>query len=163
MTDIILTPALERQYNRLQDIRGEWCSSKRRVEQDRTSETVVLDGSRLDNVPGFFLALGEAVNGSDGYFGACLDSLSDCLCGGFGLALPLKIEILNSRVARENLGPEAVAAWDMLQSRRISTTIDSDNKEDTSHASLTKAPVHNYFDEVIEVFQNAGAEVKLIA
>ena len=161
MTDIALTPALVQQYDRLQNIREEWCSLRLKVAKDRTDETIVLDGSKIDGIPGFFLTLGEEVNGTDGYFGACLDSLSDCLCGGFGLALPLTIKVLNERTARENLGSEAIAVWDLLQGQRISAAIDAD-QVNSNAASLPNAPVLNYFDQVLEVFQNAGVKTKLI-
>lgn len=44
----------------------------------------VIDGARLSDTDGFYTALGEAVNGAGGYFGRGLDSLNDCLRGGFG-------------------------------------------------------------------------------
>lgn len=101
MADVSLTPTLVRQFDRLQEVREEWCNSHSdRANADRINETIILDGSKIDSVPSFFLELGQAVNGPNGYFGACLDSLSDCLCGGFGLAMPITIEIRDSRVAR---------------------------------------------------------------
>ncbi len=43
-----------------------------------------LDGSAINNPDDLYRLLGEAVNGPGGYFGANLDSLNDCLGGGFG-------------------------------------------------------------------------------
>jgi len=57
----------------------------------------ILNGQYITDVPSFYLSLGEAINGSRGYFGACLDSLSDCLCGGFGAKPPFTIQIAKSR------------------------------------------------------------------
>ena len=42
-------------------------------------------------------------NGPGGYFGGDLDALDDCLCGGFGLRLPITIRIGNSTAARHTL------------------------------------------------------------
>ncbi len=43
-----------------------------------------LDGRRIGGLEDFWVLLGEAVNGTGGYFGRNLDSLNDCLRGGFG-------------------------------------------------------------------------------
>jgi len=50
-----------------------------------------LDGLGIENTQGIFCALGEAVNGPGGYFGSGLDSLADCLRGGFGASAPFSI------------------------------------------------------------------------
>ncbi|MFI6514793.1 barstar family protein [Spirillospora sp. NPDC050679] len=51
----------------------------------RRSGTVFeLDGTHVTESAGFFCALGEAINGPGGYYGIGLDSLSDCMSGGFG-------------------------------------------------------------------------------
>src|SRR6266496_2594806 len=43
-----------------------------------------IDGERIQDTDGFYTMVGEAVNGPGGYFGRGLDSLNDCLRGGFG-------------------------------------------------------------------------------
>jgi hypothetical protein len=51
------------------------------------SEPIVIykiNGDRVHLMRGFYEVVGEAVNGPGGYFGQDLDSLSDCLAGGFG-------------------------------------------------------------------------------
>ncbi|GGM58472.1 hypothetical protein GCM10012275_32120 [Longimycelium tulufanense] len=48
-----------------------------------TSE-IVLNGEHIVDLDSFYLAIGEAVNGPGGYFGWNLDSLTDCLHGGWG-------------------------------------------------------------------------------
>lgn len=50
-----------------------------------------LDGTHVDDRPSFYCALGEAVNGPGGYFGADLDALADCLRGGFGATTPFTL------------------------------------------------------------------------
>ena len=160
MTDFTLAPKLVQQYKRLQDVRDEWCNSKVNSSiNDKVNETIVLDGKEFDSIPGFFLVLGEVANGNNGYFGACLDSLSDCLCGGFGLALPLTIEIHNIQIARERLGPTAIAAWNLLRHQRISAA--SDKHDPMNADSLPRNASDNYFDKALEVFQNAGARIKI--
>jgi RNAse (barnase) inhibitor barstar len=54
--------------------------------------------------PGFYCAIGEAVNGPGGYFGANLDALRDCLRGGFGATAPFHLVWHASTVARTSLG-----------------------------------------------------------
>ncbi|MFG2005857.1 barstar family protein [Spirillospora sp. NPDC048911] len=48
--------------------------------------TFELDGTFVTESAGFFCAIGEAVNGPGGYYGIGLDSLSDCMSGGYGTA-----------------------------------------------------------------------------
>jgi RNAse (barnase) inhibitor barstar len=43
------------------------------------------------------------MNGPGGYFGSSLDSLSDCLSGGFGPAPPFELAWTKSDMARESL------------------------------------------------------------
>lgn len=49
------------------------------------------DGRFATDHAGLYLALGEAVNGPGGYFGAGPDSLADCLRGGFGATVPFTV------------------------------------------------------------------------
>ncbi|NMI02379.1 hypothetical protein HF638_00220 [Paenibacillus sp. SZ31] len=57
------------------------------------NQTYYVDGRNITDKISFYFALGESINGPGGYFGGCLDSLSDCLCGGFGVKPPFTIEI----------------------------------------------------------------------
>ncbi|MGW0334418.1 barstar family protein [Streptomyces sp. NPDC003011] len=66
--------------------------------------TYHLDGHHVTDEPGFFCALGEAVNGPGGYFGWGLDTLSDCLCGRWGAAGPFTLVWHDADVARTCLG-----------------------------------------------------------
>ncbi|MGW0395489.1 hypothetical protein ACWDYJ_32365 [Streptomyces sp. NPDC003042] len=47
-----------------------------------------LDGRHVTDVPGIYLAVGEAVNGPGGYLGANPDALAGCLGGTFGYTAP---------------------------------------------------------------------------
>lgn len=53
-----------------------------------TGATFDLDGTYVEDPVSFLCALGEAINGPGGYFGAGSDSLRDCLAGGFGARPP---------------------------------------------------------------------------
>jgi RNAse (barnase) inhibitor barstar len=70
----------------------------------------VIDGEDFDDFSGFLCAMGEAVNGPRGYFGADLQSFDDCLFGGFGLEAPCRIRWRNAARSRERLGPAALVA-----------------------------------------------------
>nr|WP_203614952.1 barstar family protein [Streptomyces sp. SID13726] len=73
--------------------------------QDRPPGTTYhLDGRHITDLPGFFCALGEAVNGPGGYFGWGLDALNDCLRGRWGAAPPFHLVWHDSEVARQCLG-----------------------------------------------------------
>lgn len=69
-----------------------------------------LDGERVEDAAGLYCALGEAVNGPGGYFGADLDSLRDCLRGGFGVQGPFELRWKGANLARARLASAAAAA-----------------------------------------------------
>jgi hypothetical protein len=71
-----------------------------------------IDGAEIADLPAFFCALGEAINGPGGYFGRpSLMSLQDCLFGSFGVTLPFVLQIMNVDACRTNLGGRALAEW----------------------------------------------------
>jgi len=66
-------------------------------------QTFELDGAHVTDDPSFYCALGEAINGPGGYFGADLDGLADCFRGGFGATPPFRLVWLHSEVAIRHL------------------------------------------------------------
>ncbi|MER7985335.1 barstar family protein [Streptomyces noursei] len=75
-----------------------------RVRRDRPAgHAYELDGRHITDVPGLYLALGEAVNGPGGYFGGCLDALDDCLLGSFGYTAPATLLWRDAETARAHL------------------------------------------------------------
>ena len=68
------------------------------------NETYVLNGEHITDGPSFYLAMGEAVNGPGGYFGAGADGLSDCLSGDFGARTPFVLEWRDADIARAGMG-----------------------------------------------------------
>ncbi|MFB6604773.1 barstar family protein [Streptomyces noursei] len=89
--------------------RGAWLDLVRErccqhVHRDRPAgHAYALDGRHVTDVPGLYLALGEAVNGPGGYFGGCLDALNDCLLGSFGYTAPANLLWRDAETARAHL------------------------------------------------------------
>lgn len=76
----------------------------RRSRPDRPAgHAYELDGCHITDIPGLYLALGEAVNGPGGYFGACLAAVDDCLRGTFGYTAPATLLWRNAATAHEYL------------------------------------------------------------
>ena len=75
------------------------------TDPDRPSgATYHLEGRHIIDLPGFFCALGEAVNGPGGYFGHSEAALSDCLSGRWGALPPFTLVWHDADVARRCLG-----------------------------------------------------------
>ncbi|MEU8432049.1 hypothetical protein AB0F18_03920 [Streptomyces sp. NPDC029216] len=73
--------------------------------------TYHLDGRHVTDSEGFFCALGEAVNGPGGYFGRCLNGVSDALGGGFGATGPFTLVWHDHEVARRCLGVQPLTRY----------------------------------------------------
>jgi hypothetical protein len=73
-----------------------------------TGGTYRLDGRYVTDSPGFFCALGEAVQGPGGYYGDCLFWLHDFVTfGGHGPRAPFTLVWHDADVARRHLAIEA--------------------------------------------------------
>ncbi|WP_371481853.1 barstar family protein [Kitasatospora sp. NBC_00315] len=59
-----------------------------------------LRGADVTDRAGCYAAIGAALNGPGGYYGANLDALADCLRGGFGPAAPFTLVWHDAAVAR---------------------------------------------------------------
>jgi RNAse (barnase) inhibitor barstar len=110
-----------------------YCSWHCREVQVESLNHYELDGEQIIDPVSFYCALGEAINGPGGYFGADLDALNDCLRGGFGAIPPFNLVWRDSQVAREYLG----------------TLIDFGADE------------RSYFDTIIEILTAAKVRVDL--
>jgi RNAse (barnase) inhibitor barstar len=64
-----------------------------------------IDGRKIESAKDFYREIGSAVNGPGGYFGRNLDSLADCLRGGFGTPenRPYQFDWQHSAVAQRHL------------------------------------------------------------
>jgi hypothetical protein len=72
---------------------------------DRPSGTTFhLDGRHVTDEPGFFCAIGEAVNGPGGYFGSYNAAFDDCLRGRWGATPPFTLVWHDAHIARTCLG-----------------------------------------------------------
>lgn len=67
------------------------------------NDRFVLSGHNIADSLDFFCALGESINNVGGYYGKCINSLIDCLSGGFGAVPPFDIEWINHKESMENL------------------------------------------------------------
>lgn len=72
---------------------------------ERVGGTYDLDGRHVTDRAALYCALGEALGGPAGYYGANLDALADCLTGGFGPRPPFRLRWHHPAVAREHLEP----------------------------------------------------------
>ena len=169
-------------YRRLQKVRRVWGRCHYGKQEDICGRIVHLDGTRITDVPSFHLSLGEAVNGPNGYFGGCLDALSDCLCGDFGVLPPLTIRLSHFDEVRDALDDRA---WARFRAESFHEAVaNGANAEElvswgyfpddseaavarwtaTYAAALAGEPfdlkgVGSYFDAVLEVFVERGVEL----
>lgn len=60
-------------------------TARAEFDSDRPGGVHHLDGRYVTDVPGLYLALGEALLGPGHYFGRCYDAFRDCLGGGWGV------------------------------------------------------------------------------
>lgn len=141
--------------------------------------TVTLDGTWIDDVPSFYLALGEAINGPNGYFGGCLNALADCLCGGFGVLPPLTIYLSHFEEVRHALDSRASCRWRAESFRVLRDSGESTEQlvewgyfDDGSEAGITRwtgtyeaalagEPLDpdeffSYFDVLLDLFAEIG-------
>jgi RNAse (barnase) inhibitor barstar len=141
-----------------------------------------LDGTWINDIPSFYLSLGEAINGPNGYFGAGLDALPDCLNGGFGVLPPLTIRLSHFDEVRNALDGRA---WCRFRAEGFHEAVS--NGETTEQltdwgyfgdgseadiarwttlyeAALAGKPFGcdefgSYFDAIVEVLEAGGAEI----
>ncbi len=150
-------------YSQLQVVRESWCRNAHEV-HDRSDVTIELDGRELVDIPSFFLALGRAVNGLDGYYGGCLDAISDCLTGGFGLVAPFTLKIHNAESARNSLGRDALLLWRESWAANVLSD-PTMNERDLTDLGLPlselPADATPYFDSIVSVLTDGGVNVVL--
>ncbi|WP_411347693.1 hypothetical protein [Paenibacillus sp. WLX2291] len=66
------------------------------IYESKEPHSFKLDMHHVRDRVSFFLLLGECLNGPAGYYGIGLDSLKDCLYGGFGTVVPFTLQILHA-------------------------------------------------------------------
>lgn len=100
---------------RSQDYRYSQNFLKQTIPKDRIIKSIILDGEMIKSETDFFIHLGEALNGTWGYYGANLAALDDCLCGNFGVIPPFTIVWNNSDKSNKYLSREIIdgkSFWD---------------------------------------------------
>ncbi|MGW4199255.1 barstar family protein [Streptomyces sp. NPDC005004] len=116
--------------------------------------TYVLDGTRISTLEDFWRVVGEAVNGTGGYFGRNLDAFADCLSGGFGTPDDddYVVEWRDHQVSRERLGhPETARQLEIRLARchpanRPSVRADLDAAREGRGTTV--------FDWLVEIFDD---------
>lgn len=167
---------------RLTRVRREWCERLSGESNDRRDRTVYLEGAWINDVPSFYLSLGEAINGPGGYFGGSLDALADCLCDSFGVRPPLTVLLSHFDEVRDALDGRA---WCRFRAEGYQKSLAEDGDREflvdagylgdggvsdiapgTARytAALAREPfdcdgVGSYFDALLEVFQQGRAEL----
>ena len=71
----------------------------------------VLEDSSVVDLSSFFCALGEAINGPDGYFGLSIQGLDDCLYGGFGAKAPFELVVNDLSQLETTLDSSVLYDW----------------------------------------------------
>ncbi|GAA1222890.1 hypothetical protein GCM10009665_11410 [Kitasatospora nipponensis] len=77
--------------------------------QGLSGGTYHLDGQHVTDRSGLLLALGEALLGPGANYGICLDSVADCLCGGFSVVPPFTLVWHHAAIARHALAGHVLA------------------------------------------------------
>jgi RNAse (barnase) inhibitor barstar len=120
-----------------------------------------IDGERILDTDGFYTMIGEAVNGPGGYFGRGLDSLNDCLRGGFGTPEdgPFSFVWRNSQRSRIALGyPETVRQLE----RRLARCHPSNRpRVQQELASALRGEGSTAFDWIVGVFADQQVPLDL--
>jgi hypothetical protein len=162
---------VRRHKHQLKRIREKWCRrprSKRPV-IDRTSITVILDGSRVLDIPTFHIALGEAVNGPGGYYGGDLGALDDCLRGRFGLIPPFVLEIIGLEHVRETI-ESTEKVWRQWQHFCWKRDYPEDFEENEAFvAAIMRGEIediedkyanYSYFEMILRILTERGVTVR---
>jgi Barstar (barnase inhibitor) len=117
---------------------------------------IVVDGSLVDTLLGFYCAIGEAVNGPGGYFGNSMEAFDDCLFTGFGLEYPYTIVWRESQRSQRVLDAPALLKFlndecsDDLPSDRFAEGLTW--REQTRRAA--RAGERTMFDEIADTIRS---------
>ncbi|MEV5596927.1 barstar family protein [Streptomyces sp. NPDC052496] len=115
-------------------VRERGCRRSRHTPDRPPGHVYDLDGRHITDDTALYCALGEAINGPGGYFGGCLNALSDCLSGRFGATTPFTLRWHHSHVARRHL----------------------------SHLLTPDGSRYSAFEEVVAVLEERGVDVVLM-
>ncbi|MGV9424684.1 barstar family protein [Streptomyces sp. NPDC003656] len=116
--------------------------------------TYVLDGTRISTLEDFWRVVGEAVNGTGGYFGRNLDAFADCLSGGFGTPDDddYVVEWREHQASRERLGHPETARQLEIRLARCHPTNRPSVRADLDAAREGRGST--VFDWLVEIFDD---------
>ncbi len=121
-----------------------------------------IDGERIQDTDDFYTIIGESVNGPGGYFGRGLDSLNDCLRGGFGTPDDRAFSFVwtNSQSSRAALGyPETVRQLE----RRLARCHPSNRpRVQQEIASAVRGEGRTAFDWIVGIFADQQVTLELL-
>jgi hypothetical protein len=135
-----------------------WARRRRGWQDAKSGSVFVIDGATIVDLPGFFCALGESINGPGGYFGRSPGAMEDCLYGGFGVTLPCVVRIRNVDACRRHLDGNALAeyAW-----QHIARDVRDDEgwHQFAAYARNGRQQVSCLLDWLLEVLQFHGVTI----
>lgn len=158
----------EEKWSWLQGVRDAYFAKAKRNAPPRIpGRTVTLEGDLIEDVASFYCALGEAVNGPGGYFGAHTIALYDALHGGFGLDAPCTIRWRDSHASQLVLDSAALVR-ELKRNETIAELILGDMAEPANATTLAllaqaEAGTRTIFDELVGLIRSASqGEIHLI-
>ncbi|MGQ4516674.1 barstar family protein [Streptomyces sp. DW26H14] len=84
-------------------VQNSWFASDHAAVHSKDADVLHLQGSHIVSRPGFFCAVGEAVNGPGGYLGSNLDAFANCISSGDRSRIPGKIVWHDYAASQESL------------------------------------------------------------
>lgn len=148
-------------YMQLHENRLRHCrNAENLVKEDVSGGKYFLNGECIRDLPSFYLALGEAINGDNGYFGTCLDSLDDCLGGGFGIELPIEINIFNGKGVEDRLSERA---WLRMHLENRLSLIEDENVsiEELKEWEVFELTGESFFKALGKLFEEENVKFRL--
>jgi hypothetical protein len=129
----------------------------------RPSGTVlVFDCRVVDDFEALLCAIGEAINGPAGYFGASLEAFDDCLVGGFGIEPPWTLRWQYSDIARRALGHEE--ALRHARERYETSDVPFEDVREAARAeieALARGEGETLFESIVSTLRFRGIVVEL--
>ncbi|MER5741706.1 barstar family protein [Streptomyces sp. NPDC002225] len=118
--------------------------------------TYVIDGARVTGLDRFWDVIGEAVNGTGGYFGRNLDALADCLHGGMGTPDDgdYVFEWRDHAASARALGHEETARQLRQSLQRADPTHRTVLRHRLDEALAGRGPT--LFDRIVEILRDEG-------
>lgn len=151
---------------KLHRIRESWCRTRPRRILDVCGFEVILDCERIHDIPSLFIEWGRLINGSSGYYGACLDSLDDCLCGSFGARPPFTVTVIKKELGFASTCGDAEHNWHLCWERRAldEGLLTEQELRDLGHPISANSSQFvmssSYLERFLELLQLRGVEVK---